>query len=83
MDLQPPRERRVPAQRQEALDQHGDAFDAGWKCNQKNVRLLGAWLDHPHRAQRGNRVFVALLVLALAALVAVCFAGVYWLFTAL
>ena len=61
----------------------GDAFDAAWKCNQKNVRLLGAWLDHPHRAQRGNRAFVALLVLALAGFVAVCFAGVYWLFTAL
>ena len=61
----------------------GDAFDAGWKCNQKNVRLLGAWLDNPHRAQRGNRAFVALLVLALAAFVALCFAGVYWLFTVL
>ena len=51
----------------------GDAFDAGWKANQKNVRLLGAWLDHPHRAGRGNRAFVALLVLALAAFAALCF----------
>ena len=51
----------------------GDAFDAGWKCNQKNVRLLNAWLDHPHRAQRGNRVFVAALVLALGGFIALCF----------
>jgi hypothetical protein len=51
----------------------GDAFDAGWKANQKNVRLLGAWLDHPHRAERGNRAFVAALVLALLGFAALCF----------
>lgn len=61
----------------------GDAFDAAWKCNQKNVRLLAAWLDHPHAAQRGNRVFVAALALALGAFIAVCFVGVYLLFTTL
>lgn len=55
----------------------GDAFDAGWKANQRNVRLLNAWLDHPHRAERGNRMFVAVLALALAGFVAVCFALVY------
>jgi hypothetical protein len=55
----------------------GDAFDAGWKANQRNVRLLNAWLDHPHRAERGNRVFVAVLALALAGFVAVCFTLVY------
>lgn len=58
----------------------GDLFDAGWKANQKNVRLLETWLDHPHRAQRGNRAFVGLLVLALTAFIAVCFAMVYLLF---
>ncbi|HEX4927362.1 MAG TPA: DUF4112 domain-containing protein [Burkholderiales bacterium] len=51
----------------------GDAFDAGWKANQKNVRLLGAWLDHPHRAERGNRAFVVILLLALLAFAALCF----------
>jgi len=58
----------------------GDVFDAGWKANQRNVRLLNAWLEHPHRAARGSRVFVAVLVLALAAFVALCGAGLYLLF---
>ena len=61
----------------------GDAFDAAWKCNQKNVRLLEAWLDHPHRAQRGNRLFVALLVLGLVAFFAAGAAAVYFLLSAL
>jgi hypothetical protein len=58
----------------------GDAFDAGWKANQKNVRLLNAWLDHPHRAERGNRIFVAVLGLALAGFVGLCFWLVFLLF---
>ena len=58
----------------------GDLFDAGWKANQRNVRLLGAWLDHPHQAQRGNRLFVAALVLALAGFVGLCSALVVLLF---
>ena len=59
----------------------GDAFDAGWKANQKNVRLLNRWLDHPHKAQRGNRIFVGLLALALAGFVGLCSWLVYLLFT--
>jgi len=58
----------------------GDAFDAGWKANQRNVRLLSAWLDQPHKAQRGNRAFVVLLVLALAGFVALCLWLLVWLF---
>lgn len=61
----------------------GDVFDAAWKANQRNVRLLGAWLDHPHKAQRGNRMFLAALVLALLAFVGLCFALVLLLFKAL
>ena len=59
----------------------GDAFDAGWKANQRNVRLLNAWLDHPHRAERGNRRFVAALGLAVAAFAGLCFYGLYVLLT--
>lgn len=59
----------------------GDLFDAGWKANQKNVRLLEAWLDHPHRAGRGNRLFVAALALAVAAAAGLCFYGLYVLLT--
>ncbi len=58
----------------------GDAFDAAWKANQKNVRLLNAWLDHPHRAQRGNRLFVGALALALAGFAGLCFWAVYLVF---
>ena len=25
----------------------GDLFDAGWKANQRNTRLLNEWLDRP------------------------------------
>jgi len=61
----------------------GDIFDAGWKANQKNVRLLTTWLDHPHKAERGSRWFVAFLAISLIALVAVCSLGTWWLLKAL
>ena len=44
----------------------GDAFDAAWKANQKNVRLLDAWLDRPDQARRSNRLFAIVLVLVVA-----------------
>ena len=49
----------------------GDVFDAAWKANQRNVRLLAAWLDHPQRAQRSSALFMTGLVLALIAIAAV------------
>jgi len=45
----------------------GDVFDAAWKANQRNVRLLNAWLDKPARAERSSRVFGMSLVLLVAA----------------
>jgi hypothetical protein len=42
----------------------GDVFDAAFKANQRNVRLLNAWLDQPLEATRASRVFVSLLFLA-------------------
>jgi Domain of unknown function (DUF4112) len=48
----------------------GDVFDAAWKANQRNVRLLGAWLDSPQRAERASFSFIAAIVLALAAFAA-------------
>jgi len=54
----------------------GDVFDAAWKANQRNVRLLNAWLDHPRAAQRSSRAFVASLIAGLAGfLVLGCAAG--------
>jgi hypothetical protein len=39
----------------------GDVFDAAFKANQRNVRLLNAYLDHPQQAKRSSRVFVSFL----------------------
>jgi hypothetical protein len=36
----------------------GDVFDAAYKANQRNVRLLSAWLERPREAQRASRGFV-------------------------
>lgn len=45
----------------------GDVFDAAWKANQRNVRLLNAWLERPVRTERASGWFVAgLLAVPLA-----------------
>ncbi len=46
----------------------GDIFDAAWKANQRNVRLLHAHLDNPRRAVRASRGFLAVLIALLIAL---------------
>lgn len=33
----------------------GDLFDAAFKANQRNVRLLDAWLERPASAERASR----------------------------
>ena len=44
----------------------GDLFDAAFKANQRNVRLLGAYLDQPVRTRRVSLAFLlGLLLLAL------------------
>jgi hypothetical protein len=48
----------------------GDVFDAAWKANQRNVRLLGAWLDSPRRTERSSTRFMVSIVLALIAFTA-------------
>lgn len=40
----------------------GDVFDAAYKANQRNVRLLNDYLDRPAQALRASRLFVASLV---------------------
>ena len=40
----------------------GDVFDAAYKANQRNVRLLEAWLEEPQRTVRSSRLFGALIV---------------------
>jgi hypothetical protein len=65
----------------------GDVFDAAWKANQRNVRLLNAWLDAPHAARHSSRLFVAALVAGVVVfLVAACAAGFFiarWLWSLL
>jgi hypothetical protein len=48
----------------------GDVFDAAWKANQRNVRLLGAWLDSPRRTERSSTLLMVSIVLALIAFAA-------------
>ena len=61
----------------------GDVFDAAWKANQRNVRLLNDWLDRPAAAQRSSRVLVLAVAAALLALVfaacALTFLALRWL----
>jgi hypothetical protein len=61
----------------------GDVFDAAWKANQRNFALLEAHLDQPHRVRRSSRLFVALLMLALVALLVLVGAGGYFLLRAI
>ena len=53
----------------------GDVFDAAYKANQRNVRLLNAWLERPRQAQRSSRAFVFLLAAGLIALLVLVCAG--------
>lgn len=53
----------------------GDLFDAGWKANARNMRLLHRAIDAPGAARASSRLVVALTFLLLLAL----FAGSMWL----
>ena len=61
----------------------GDVFDAAYKANQRNVRLLNQWLERPHRAERSSRFFVAGLVVVLllfcVVVAALTYVAVRWL----
>jgi hypothetical protein len=65
----------------------GDVFDAAFKANQRNVRLLNAHLDHPAQAKRSSRAFVFWLSLAvivfLVALSALGFLLARWIWNSL
>ncbi|HEU5177311.1 MAG TPA: DUF4112 domain-containing protein [Burkholderiales bacterium] len=47
----------------------GDVFDAAFKANQRNVRLLERWMEQPRRAERASLGLVAAIALGLLALV--------------
>jgi hypothetical protein len=48
----------------------GDVFDAAFKANQRNVRLLNRWLDRPGKTARASAAFVIALALGLFILLA-------------
>lgn len=65
----------------------GDLFDAAWKANQRNARLLGQHLDHPQQTARSSRFFMGgLLVLLLVFMALMSLASALflnWLWNAL
>lgn len=57
----------------------GDLFDAGWKANTRNLRLVEAWLERPAPTRRASGALVAGIVLAVLAVAAVALLVVWWL----
>ena len=47
----------------------GDVFDAAFKANQRNVRLLNQWVERPDRSERASRLFVGGVIGALLLLI--------------
>ena len=56
----------------------GDVFDAAWKANVRNVRLLEAWMERPRQVERGSQWLVVGLIAAMMLFVAGC-AALTWL----
>jgi hypothetical protein len=65
----------------------GDVFDAAYKANQRNVRLLSAWLERPRETRRASRALVAGVTAALVVLLVLLAAGGFlvarWLWNSL
>jgi hypothetical protein len=55
-----------------AIPALGDVFDAAWKANIRNVRLLEAWMERPHQVERSSRWLVFGLIGALVLFVLGC-----------
>jgi hypothetical protein len=63
----------------------GDVFDAFWKANQRNVRLLGAYAERPRSVRTRSGLVLAgvliVMLLAVSAILLVAFAVLRWAFT--
>lgn len=44
----------------------GDLFDAAFKANQRNVRLLDRWIEAPRRTERSSKALAVAIVLGIA-----------------
>lgn len=65
----------------------GDIFDAAWKANLRNARLLNRYLDNPVAATRSNRIFAGvllfLLIVFMSLMSVVSFLVMRWIWHAL
>lgn len=61
----------------------GDAFDAAWKANAKNMRLLHQVLDAPGAARRGSLIFLVVVGVVLLALLAGSLWLIWWVLSSL
>lgn len=57
----------------------GDVFDAAWKANQRNVRLLNDWAERPQKAEKSSRGFLAAVALGLVLLLVLCMTAAFFL----
>lgn len=57
----------------------GDLFDAGWRANVRNVRLLERHLEAPEDARAASRLFLVGILGTLLALLAGVLYGGFWL----
>lgn len=56
----------------------GDLFDAGWKANDRNMRLLHHAIDAPDAARRSSKLFVLGVFLLLLVIFAGTLALIWW-----
>ncbi|HYN11897.1 MAG TPA: DUF4112 domain-containing protein [Burkholderiales bacterium] len=57
----------------------GDVFDAAWKANQRNVRLLNEWVERPTKAEKSSRGFLLIVVLGMVLLLVLCMTAAFFL----
>ena len=61
----------------------GDIFDMTWKANLRNVQLLEAYMDNPHKSATSNRFFMlglgATLIIFAVVISVIGFAVLRWL----
>jgi NAD/NADP transhydrogenase beta subunit len=57
----------------------GDAFDIAWKANRRNYKLLIRHIEQPHRHTWKDRLFLAILVVVLAAIFIVPLLVLAWM----
>jgi hypothetical protein len=61
----------------------GDLFDAGWKANARNVRLLHQAIDAPGATKKSSGLFVAAVFLILLALLGGSLWVIWWVLSSI